>query len=272
MIDIKQIREKTDEVKANLKRRNNPDYITWIDQVIALDRHIRELKGETDSLRARRNKVSAEINAAQKSGGNTKSLIEEAKDIPRKIADNDVKMSDLEAKYRYFMLRIPNLLHDSVPEGKTEADNKVVKEYGTKVKHDFEPVSHIDLMSTGDLVDLDRAAKISGARWYFLKGKFARLQLALMEYAVDFMTKKEAISSSPELFWCNGFLFTAYDYDHKDIIIKELEGIKHFSEVFYADCKEFQEHAKWNGYSIEVHNVTGNPVYETLTKFLGENK
>ena len=200
MLDIKLIREKTDEVKANLKKRNNPDYIAWVDQVLALDKQIRELKGDTDNLRARRNKVSEEINKAQKEGKDIKSLVQEAKDIPNKIADNDAKMNELESNYRYFMLRIPNLLHESVPEGKGEEDNKVVKEFGTKVKHDFEPVSHIDLITTGDLADLDRAAKISGARWYFLKGKLARLQLAIMEYAVDFMTKKGYTMTIPPHF------------------------------------------------------------------------
>ena len=229
MLDIKLIREKTDEVKANLKKRNNPDYIAWVDQVIGLDKQIRELKGESDQLRARRNKVSAEINTAQKAGKDIKALVEEAKDIPRKIADNDAKMNDLEAKYRYFMLRIPNLLHESVPDGKTEEDNKVVKEFGKKTKHDFEPVSHVDLITTGDLADLDRAAKISGARWYFLKGKLARLQLAIMEYAVDFMTKKRYTMTIPPHFMSREAYEGVTDMDAFTEALYKVEGEELFA-------------------------------------------
>ena len=89
---------------------------------------------------------------------------------------------------------------------------------------------------------------------------------------LDFLTKKEAVTENPELLWCNGIIFNAYEYDNKKIQAKELEGIQHFSTVLYADCKEFQEQAKWNGFSVEVLNYSGNPVYEALTKFLGEQK
>lgn len=190
MLDIKLIREKPDDVKANLRKRNKPEYVKMVDDVLKLDEQVRKLKGETDELRARRNKVSEEINAARKAGKDIKKLLEEAKQIPAHIAGNEAKLGESETQLRYFMLRIPNLLHDSVPLGKDETESKVVKVYGKQTKHDFEPLSHIDLVTLGDLADFDRAAKISGARWYFLKGKLARLQMALMEHAVDFMTKK----------------------------------------------------------------------------------
>ncbi|MBI4144899.1 serine--tRNA ligase [Candidatus Woesearchaeota archaeon] len=190
MLDIKLIREKPDEVKANLKKRNKPEYIKMVDDVLKLDEQVRKLKGETDELRARRNKVSEEINVARKAGKDVKTLLEEAKQIPAHIANNETKLAELEQSFRDIMLRIPNLLHESVPIGKDETESKVVKVFGKQTKHDFEPLSHIDLVTLGGLADLDRAAKISGARWYFLKGKLARLQLAIMEYGVDFMTKK----------------------------------------------------------------------------------
>ncbi|MBI4150493.1 serine--tRNA ligase [Candidatus Woesearchaeota archaeon] len=190
MIDIKLIREQAEAVKKNLAKRNKPDYIKWVDEVLTLDKKVRELKGETDALRSRRNKVSADINNARKAGKDVKPLLEEAKTIPQHIANNDAKLAELETSFRYFMLRIPNLLHDSVPVGKDETESKVIKVHGTPKKQNFEPVSHADLITVHDWADLDRAAKISGARWYFLKGKLARLQMALMEYGVDFMMKK----------------------------------------------------------------------------------
>jgi seryl-tRNA synthetase len=190
MLDIKLIREHPDQVKAGLKKRTNPEYAKWVDDILALDEKFRKLKGETDELRSRRNKVSEEINVARKAGKDIKKLVQEAKDIPAHIANNESKLQEFETQIRYLMLRIPNLLQDTVPVGKDAAENKVVKEFGKKAKFAFEPLSHIDLLTLGDLADFDRAAKISGARWYFLKGKLARLELALMEYAVDFMMKK----------------------------------------------------------------------------------
>ncbi|HSU72655.1 MAG TPA: serine--tRNA ligase [Candidatus Binatia bacterium] len=190
MLDIKLLREHPDQVKANLKRRNNPEYVKWVDEVLALDEKFRKLKGETDELRSRRNKVSEEINAARKAGKDIKKLLEEAKQIPTHIANNESKLAEFETQLRYFMLRIPNLLHESVPQGKADEDDKLIKEFGKKTKHDFEALSHVDLITLGDLADLDRAAKISGARWYFLKGKLARLQFAIMQHAIDFMSKK----------------------------------------------------------------------------------
>jgi seryl-tRNA synthetase len=200
MLDIKLIREHPDQVKAGLKKRTNPEYVQWVDDVRALDEKIRKLKGETDELRARRNKVSEEINAARKAGKDIKKVLEEAKQIPAHIANNESKLQEFETQIRYFLLRIPNLLQDSVPVGKDETHNKVVKEFGKPVKQSFEPLSHIDLVTLGDLADFDRAAKISGARWYFLKGKLARLQMALMEYATDFMTKKGYLMTVPPYF------------------------------------------------------------------------
>jgi len=190
MLDIRLIREHPDQVKAGLAKRNNPEYAKWVDEVLVLDEKFRKLKGETDALRSRRNKMSEEINAARKAGKDIKPLLEEAKQIPAHITNNEAKLNEFETQLRYLLLRIPNLLQDDVPAGKDETQNKVVKEFGKKTKHDFEPLSHIDLVTLGDLADFDRAAKIAGARWYFLKGKLARLEFALMQHAVDFMSKK----------------------------------------------------------------------------------
>ncbi|MEK6849710.1 MAG: serine--tRNA ligase [Nanoarchaeota archaeon] len=224
MLDIKLLREKAAEVKANLKKRPKVEYVKWVDDVLALDVKFRELKGANDLLRSRRNQVSEEINKLRKAGKDLKPLLEEAKQIPAHISNNEAKLVEIETQLRYFMLRIPNLLQDSVPVGKDESENKVIKQHGQITKRDFEPQSHVDLLTVAGLADFDRATKISGARWYFLKGKMARLQMALMEYATDFMTKKGYLMTVPPYFMNRAAYEGVTDMGAFEDVLYKVEG------------------------------------------------
>lgn len=188
MLEPKQLREAPDAVKESLKKRQMADRGHLVDEWLALDKEWREVKGETDQLRSRRNKVSAEINEARKAKKPIDKLLKEAKDIPAHIARNDERMAELDKSMVEILQRIPNILDASVPVGKDETANKVEGEFGKKptIK---DPLSHIDIIEKQGWVDLDRAAKVSGARWYFLQGELARLELALVTYAVDLLTK-----------------------------------------------------------------------------------
>lgn len=190
MLDINYIREHSNIVKENISRRQEPEKCGWIDEVLLLDKEWRELKGSVDELRRRRNIVSQEINALKKQGKDAKKAIDEAAQIPKKIAEGESRINDLQQKIRSLLLKIPNLLHESVPFGKTDADSVVVKKFGRVPKFKFTLVGHEELMLRHDLFDLGRAAKISGARWYFLKNEAAILEMALTRYAIDFMRKK----------------------------------------------------------------------------------
>jgi len=188
MLEPKQLREHPDAVKESLRKRQMADRVHIVDEWVALDKEWREVKGETDQLRSRRNKVSEEINAARKAKKPFDKLVKEAKDIPASIAKNDERMAELDRSMTEILQRIPNILDASVPVGKDETGNKVEAEFGKKpaVKN---PLSHVDIIEKQGWVDLDRAAKLSGARWYFLQGELARLELALVTYAVDLLTK-----------------------------------------------------------------------------------
>lgn len=190
MLDIDFVRKYPDLVLQNLKKRKDKDKFALLDAVLDNDMKWRELKQKVDDLRARRNKVSQEINKAKKEGRDAKKLLKEAKDIPRKIENLESEMGVLKGNLRTALLRIPNMLHESVPYGKDDADNVIVEKCNERPSFKFKPRSHVDVIEDFDLVDLERAAKISGSRWYFLKNELVLLDLALQRYAVDFMRKK----------------------------------------------------------------------------------
>ena len=190
MLDIKYVREHPDDVRKNLERRKVPDHLELLDTLLKLDEHWRSLKGKIDNARSRRNKVSAEINTAKKEGKDAKALIKEAAELPQIITQAEQELLELDNKIKLCLYKLPNMMHESVPYGKDDSENATVKTVGKKPNFDFTPLSHIDLMQKWDWADLERAAKISGARWYFLKGDLAVLEMALVQYAMEFMRAK----------------------------------------------------------------------------------
>lgn len=190
MLDINYVREHPKVVRENLKRRNEPELLRLLDELLKKDGEWRKQKGKIDELRAERNRVSQEINKAKKAGRDAAKLIKKASDIPKRIEKEEEKLGKLKERVNGVLLRIPNVMHESVPEGKNDEDNVVVKRVGKLPKFSFKPKSHVDLLERNGWVDTERAAKIAGSRWYFLKGDLAVLEMALSMYAVDFMRRK----------------------------------------------------------------------------------
>lgn len=190
MLDIELIRKNPELIRKNLQKRNDPEKLKLLDDVKKNDEQWRKLKGEIDQLRAERNSISEKINEAKKAGKDIKKLVEKAKSIPQEIAQKEAEAEKIRTLLNDQMLRMPNLLHDSVPLGKTDADNVTIKTFGKKPAYKFPLKSHTDLIVDLGIADLERAAKISGARFWFLKCEGALLDLALQRYAVDFMLKK----------------------------------------------------------------------------------
>lgn len=190
MLDINYIRQYPDIARENLRKRQIPEYLTYLDAVLKNDELWRGLKSKVDQARARRNKISQEINESKKAGKDAGKLIKEAAEIPKIIAQAEKELNELQDKIKTCLMKIPNLMHESVPYGKDDTENVVVKTIGKKPTFKFAPISHVDLMEKNGWADLERAAKISGARWYFLKGDLAILDMAISRYAIDFMREK----------------------------------------------------------------------------------
>lgn len=197
MLDIKFVREYPDLIRENLRKRKDPEKLALLEAVLKNDKTWRKLKGEVDKLRERRNKISQEINKTKKQGKDVKNLVKEAKEIPIKIEKKEKEIKNLKEKIKICLLRIPNMIAENVPYGKDDTENEVIKEYGKKRKFTFNPRSHVDIIKKLDLADLERAAKISGARWYFLKNELVILDMALQRYAMDLLIKKKFTPISP---------------------------------------------------------------------------
>jgi len=190
MLDIKLIRTTPEIVRKDLEKRRDEAKLQVLEQTIAYDKEWLKAKKEIDDLRAKRNSVSKEISETKKKGGDASKLLKAAADIPKQIAQKEERIVFLEAEIKKNLYNLPNILHESVPYGADDTENTTVKTFGKKPEYKFPLKSHADLIVDLDIADLERAAKISGARFWILKDEGALLDLALQRYAVDFMMKK----------------------------------------------------------------------------------
>ncbi|HSQ92999.1 MAG TPA: serine--tRNA ligase [Methanoregula sp.] len=190
MLDIRFVRAHPEIIKADLQKRNDPDKIEWVDDLIRKDARSRELKVETDALRQRRNSIARDINAAKKAGLDAKDLMAEAAALPQKIRSCDTEQEEIRDVIHRYLMRLPNILHESVPVGKDDSENVEVKQVGTPRTADFELKNHGQLAIDNNWADFERAAKIAGAGFYFLKGNLVLLDLALQRYALDLLAQK----------------------------------------------------------------------------------
>ena len=190
MLDIKLFRENPDVIRKDLEKRKDTEKLKLVDRVIELDKNKRALLVDVQELQKKRNDASSEINNAKKEGKDVKKLILKIKAIPSEIEGIEKKMNKLDEELKQCLYQIPNILHSSVPYGKDDSENEVLKKSGKLKKQDFELVPHHMLAEKLGLVDFDRARKIAGAGFYFLKGDLALLNQALIRFAVDSLLKK----------------------------------------------------------------------------------
>ncbi len=188
MLDPKIIREEPEIIRKMLKNRAiDFDF----DGLVQCDKQRRELIIKTDELRKKRNDVSLEIAQKKKAGQDSAPLLEMMKEVSQKLEEMEKTQNKVELDYKKLALTIPNLIHESVPIGADQTANKEIKKWGEPPRLDFKVQDHVDFSTSLDLVDLERAAKVAGARFYFLKNDLVQLNQALIQYALDFLSKKK---------------------------------------------------------------------------------
>ncbi len=186
MLDIKFVRENLEGVQDTLKKRGVP---IPFDEFMGSEQRRREILTQVEELRGRRNVVSKEVGALKKAGEDASARMEEMKGVGEKIKALDEELKTHEDRMQDFLLNIPNMLHESVPEGADEDANVEVRKWGTPRKFDFEPLNHWDIAEKHDIIDFERATKITGSRFSLLKGAGARLERALMNFMLDHNTE-----------------------------------------------------------------------------------
>jgi len=190
MLDIKLIREHPEIVKNDLKKRRDEEKIKWVDDLVDYDKKWRELIQEANKLRERRNIVTQEVADLKKKGKDVKEKVKEVKEIPDRIKKLEIQVEDYKKKSDSIQMKLPNILHESVPYGKDENDNVVVKTWGKPPKFDFKPKNHLDIALDLGLIDTERAAKIAGRGFFYFKGELALLDYAIQVYTTNFLMKR----------------------------------------------------------------------------------
>ena len=188
MLDPKLIKEKSQMIRDMLKSRS-VDFD--LDGLIESDQKRRELIIKTDELRKKKNQLALQISQKKKSGEEISSVLIEMKGVSEDLGKLESEQEGIEKIYSRLALTIPNLIHESVPIGIDETANKEIRKWGEIPNFDFKINDHIDISENLDVVDLERAAKVAGARFYYLKNDLVRLNQSLIHYGLDFLAKKE---------------------------------------------------------------------------------
>jgi len=187
MLDPKIIRDEPGKIKKMLKERAvDFDF----DKMLELDKKRRDLIKSTDDLRKKRNEMSIAIGKAKKSNEDASTLLSEMGEISKKLDELEKSQKSVESSYANLALSIPNMIHESVPIGPDELANVELRKWGSVPNFDFDVKGHEEIAEKLGLLDLQRAAKIAGARFYYLKGNLVRLAYAVTAFAFEFLTEK----------------------------------------------------------------------------------
>ncbi len=210
MLDLKTVRERPEEIKRNIGRRGIQLDLT---EFLSLDEKRRALQQEADALRRKRNEVSEEIGKLKKAGQQAEDRVAEMRSVGDSISQIETTIREAEEAQRNILLTIPNVPHESVPDGRDETQNVEIKRWSPEGTEPhtlpFEPKPHWDLAEYLDIIDFDRAAKITGARFALYKGAGARLERALINFMLDLHTTEHGYTEVLPPFLVNRTSMTA---------------------------------------------------------------
>lgn len=187
MLDIKFVRDNPDKVGQALKARGSA---MNLDEFLTLEKKRRELLSEVETLKSKRNAVSQEISKIKKSGGNANELIADMRGVGDEIAKLDTDVKEVEKAISEIIMCIPNIPHASVPVGKDENDNPEIRHWGTPREFTWEPLPHWDIGENLGILDFERGAKVTGARFTFYRGLGSRLERSLISFMLDLHTQQ----------------------------------------------------------------------------------
>ena len=189
MLDIKFLRANPDMVKENIRKKFQDEKLVLVDEILEMDKEIRDVRTRYEYLRSQRNSISKEIGGLMAKGQKEEAQAKKAEVVAMADEMNELqpRLDKLNDEIRQRMLVIPNIIDDSVPIGKDDSENVELERFGEPVVPDYEVPYHVDIMERLNGIDLDSARKTSGAGFYYLKGDIARLHSAILSYGRDFM-------------------------------------------------------------------------------------
>lgn len=225
MLDIRRIRKNPDEVVKALEKRHG-DFP--IQKVLELDEKRRNLLTDVEGMKSKQNSVSKDIPRLKKEGKDISNLLEEMRELSDKIKELDLRVKDIDQELRETLLYIPNTPHESVAEGESDEDNMEIRKWGEPTEFDFEPKAHWDLGTELDILDFERASKLTGARFSLFKGAGALLERALINFMLDIHTSEHGYEEVSPPFMVN-----------RDSMIGTGQLPKFEDDMFYIPSKDY---------------------------------
>ena len=226
MIDIKLLRENPDVVRQNIRKKFQEHKLPLVDEVLELDKKNRELKLHGDELRASRKTLSNQIGLLMREGKKDEAneIKEKVNSINEELISNEKLEEEYSDKIKSIMMKIPNIIHDSVPIGKDDSENVEIKKYGEPVVPDFEIPYHTDIMENLSGIDLESARRVAGNGFYYLIGDIARLHSAVISYARDFMINKGFTYCIPPFMIRSDVVTGVMSFEEMDAMMYKIEG------------------------------------------------
>jgi len=241
MLDIKMVRENPKSIRKMLKDR---DVQFDLDLLLELDKKRREMIISTDNLRKKKNEMSIKISETKKMGNEATQIIQEMQVVSKELTNLEEVQNKTESGYSKLALTIPNVLHESVPCGDDSA-NKEIRKWGAVPQFDFEVKDHIDISESLNLLELERAAKTAGARFYYLRGDLVKLNQALIQFGLDFLSEKGYTMFQPPYMINRKSMEGAVILDDFEDVIYKIEG----QDLYLIGTSE---HAMVSMYSDEI--------------------
>ena len=226
MLDIKFLRENPEIVKENIRKKFKDGKLPLVDEAIELDTKKRDANNEANALRANRNTVSKQIGALMGQGKR-----EEAEEMKKLVSQQAERLKELEvledeytARLKEVMMKIPNIIDESVPIGKDDSENVEVTQYGQQTNPDFEIPDHTDIMAKFAGIDKEAAGRVAGEGFYYLMGDIARLHSAVTAYARDFMIDKGFTYCIPPFMIRSNVVTGVMSFEEMDAMMYKIEG------------------------------------------------
>ena len=253
MIDIKLIRENPDMVKENIRKKFQDHKLELVDKVLELDKKNREVKLNGDELRSSRNTLSSQIGNLMKQGNREEAekIKAEVNEINNKLVDNEKLEEELAHEIKEIMMKIPNIIDDSVPIGRDDSENVEIQKFGDPFVPDYEIPYHTDIMESLSGIDLDSARRVAGNGFYYLIGDIARLHSAVIAYARDFMINKGFTYCVPPFMIRSDVVTGVMSFEEMDAMMYKIEG----EDLYLIGTSEHSMIGKFKGQILQKQNL-----------------
>ena len=249
MIDIKFLRENPDLVKENIRKKFQDSKICLVDEVLDLDKKNRQAKFKGDELRAQRKSISNEIGNLMKNGkkDEAEKIKKEVEQINKELEENEKLENTYSEEINSRMMKIPNIMHSSVPIGKDDSENVEIQRFGDPIVPSYEIPFHGEILEKLGGLDLDSARRVSGNGFYYLVGNVARLHSAVLTYARDFMINKGFTYCIPPYMIRSDVVTGVMSFEEMDAMMYKIEG----EDLYLIGTSEHSMIGKFKGQILE---------------------